>query len=139
MIKSMNMRIGIFVSFIALFLFLVGIGTIQAAPALDCGKYCAADPPGSLEFPTGKTCICNPLQSTSFTGVVDKILNILFFIAIAIAPVMIIMAGFGLLTGGGNPENVTKARQMLVWTAVGFGIILLSKGIVMILRNIIGF
>ncbi|MDO8474187.1 MAG: pilin [bacterium] len=90
--------------------------------------------------PKDKTCICNPLgQGTKFTDVVDRILNILFFIAIAVAPVMIIVAGFKFLTGGGNPETLQGARQMLIWTAVGFGIILLSKGIVMILRSIIGF
>ena len=70
---------------------------------------------------------------------VDRILNILFFAAIAVAPVMILVAGFRFLTGGGNPETLKGARQMLIWTAVGFGIILLSKGIVIILRNVIGF
>lgn len=87
----------------------------------------------------GTVIIRNPLQTESFTGVVDKILNIIFFVAIAVAPVMIIVAGFKFLTGGGNPETLQGARQMLVWTAVGFGIILLSKGIVLILRNVIGF
>lgn len=89
--------------------------------------------------PEGSICIQNPLQTTSFTGVVDKILDILFFVAIAVAPVMIIVAGFKFLTGGGDPKNLTTARQMLIWTGVGFGIILLSKGIVMILKSVIGF
>ena len=90
--------------------------------------------------PSNKTCICNPLgQGTGFTDVVDRILNIIFFVAIAVAPVMIIVAGFKFLTGGGNPETLQGARQMLIWTAVGFGIILLSKGIVFIVRGIIGF
>jgi len=83
--------------------------------------------------------ICNPLTTAKFTDVVDRILNILFFVAIAVAPVMIIVAGFRFLTGGGNPETLQGARQMLIWTAVGFGIILLSKGIVFIVRGIIGF
>ena len=74
-----------------------------------------------------------------FTDVVDRILNIIFFVAIAVAPVMIIVAGFKFLTGGGNPETLKGARAMLIWTGVGFGIILLSKGIVVILRGVIGF
>ena len=89
--------------------------------------------------PTGSVCIQNPLTTSKFTDVVDRILNILFFAAIAVAPVMILVAGFRFLTGGGNPETLKGARQMLIWTAVGFGIILLSKGIVIILRNVIGF
>mgnify|MGYP001593188687 CR=1 FL=1 len=89
--------------------------------------------------PAGSVCIQNPLTTEKFTDVVDRILNILFFVAIAVAPVMILIAGFRFLTGGGNPETLKGARQMLIWTAVGFGIILLSKGIVMILRGVIGF
>lgn len=98
-----------------------------------------ATPATTVFPPEGKVCICNPLTTTKFTDVVDRILNILFFVAIAVAPVMVIVAGFRFLTGGGNPETIQGARQMLVWTGVGFGIILLSKGLVIILRNIIGF
>ena len=135
-----NMRIGILAFCIASFLFVASAGIIYAATASSCTDYCTnigtATP---KDFPPGKTCICNPLTTAKFTDVVDRILNILFFVAIAVAPVMIIVAGFKFLTGGGNPETLQAARQMLVWTGVGFGIILLSKGIVIILRNIIGF
>lgn len=89
--------------------------------------------------PPGSVCIQNPLTTEKFTDVVDRILNILFFVALAVAPVMIIVAGFKFLTGGGDPKNITAARQMLIWTGVGFSIILLSKGIVLIVRGVIGF
>ena len=124
----------------------VGFSTVFAAKPLapKCGEYCESYNADTKEFtldpPDKTTCICNPLgQGTGFTDVVDKILNIIFFVAVAVAPVMIIVAGFKFLTGGGNPETLQGARQMLIWTAVGFGIILLSKGIVIILRNVIGF
>jgi len=119
----------------------------QVSVETDCGSpefICIGDTADDekLEGLCQKTtgiAICNPLTTTSFTDVVDRILNILFFVAIAVAPVMIIVAGFKFLTGGGNPETLQGARQMLIWTAVGFGIILLSKGIVFIVRGIIGF
>lgn len=105
--------------------------------------YCNSYNPKTKEFdfnPPDKTvCICNPLTTSKFTDVVDRILNIIFFVALAVAPVMIIVAGFKFLTGGGDPKNLTSAKQMLIWTGVGFGIILLSKGIVVILRGVIGF
>lgn len=142
MIKSNNMKIGIISLCIASFMLVTGISAVYAAvPASDCTDYCAnIGTPSAKDFPTGKTCICNPLgQGTGFTDVVDKILNIIFFVAIAVAPVMIIVAGFKFLTGGANPETLKSARMMLIWTAVGFGIILLSKGIVLILRGVLGF
>ncbi|OHA67831.1 MAG: hypothetical protein A3C82_01470 [Candidatus Wildermuthbacteria bacterium RIFCSPHIGHO2_02_FULL_47_12] len=146
--------------FLSLFLTIISSGSFSmvfaAAPqgvALTCDDYCKSyglpkpsDPKGPdnepqflKDPPPNRTCICNPLTTSKFTDVVDRILNIIFFVAIAVAPVMIIVAGFKFLTGGGDPKNVTAARQMLIWTAVGFGIILLSKGIVFILRGVIGF
>ncbi len=136
----MNMRIAVIPFLILSFLLVAGIGTVYAVPASGCTDYCTNIGKASAkEFPTGKTCICNPLTTEKFTDVVDRILNILFFVALAVAPVMILVAGFKFLTGGGNPETLKGARQMLVWTGVGFGIILLSKGIVIILRSVIGF
>lgn len=149
-IKSENMKYAIFV-FILSFLLLSGSWVLanpgHGAPdphthAATCTNYCdvlKTTPPANFFPPESKVCICNPLTTIKFTDVVDRILNILFFVAIAVAPIMILVAGFKFLTGGGNPETLQGARQMLIWTAVGFGIILLSKGIVFIVRGIVGF
>jgi len=115
--------------------------TIQAVPPGtpgSCAKYCVTLDRAHLPSGTA-VCICNPLTTMKFTDVVNRILNIIFFISIAVAPVMIIVAGFKFLTGGGDPKVLASARQMLIWTGIGFGIILLSKGIVVILRGVIGF
>lgn len=155
-IKSINMK-QLFALILTLFslgafspVYVQAVGVCSACEqdtvATDCGTglICMGDTvldnklQGLCQKTTG-IAICNPLTTEKFTDVVDRILNILFFISIAIAPVMIIVAGFKLLTGGGDPKNVTSARQMLMWTAIGFGIILLSKGLVIILRNVIGF
>jgi hypothetical protein len=146
-ILYVKMKRILFLSLLLAAISFAGFSAVFAADkASDCNEYCSflnkKDAEGSdlskLQ-PDNKTCICNPLTTTKFTDVVDRILNILFFVAIAVAPVMIIVAGFRFLTGGGNPETLKGARQMLIWTAVGFGIILLSKGIVFIVRNVIGF
>jgi hypothetical protein len=145
-ILYVKMKKIVFFSLFLVFVASVGFSMVFAAklPAPGCGEYCKSYNAVSKEFtldpPNNTTCICNPLgQGTGFTDVVDRILNIIFFVAIAVAPVMIIVAGFKFLTGGGNPETLKGARMMLMWTAVGFGIILMSKGIVFIVRGIIGF
>lgn len=150
MIRWKNMKYVLFV-FIFSFLLLNGSWVFanlgHGAPdphthAASCTNYCDVLKevlPADFFPPENKVCICNPLTTTKFTDVVDRILNILFFVALAVAPVMIIVAGFKFLTGGGDPKNITAARQMLIWTGVGFGIILLSKGIVLIVRGVIGF
>ncbi|MDO8633035.1 MAG: pilin [Candidatus Wildermuthbacteria bacterium] len=89
--------------------------------------------------PAGFSCICNPLQAKTFTDLINNIMNFLFGVSIVVIPIMVVFAGFMFLTAGGNPAQFTKARGLLLWTAVGFGVILLAKGLTTVLRQIIGF
>ena len=86
---------------------------------------------------TGKTAICNPLKAPSFTGVIDNLLRFLFNIAIVVAPIVIITAGFMFLTGGDNPDKIYKAKMLMMWAAIGFIIILLSRGLITVIEVII--
>lgn len=105
-----------------------------------CQTYCDNLSRGVQDTqPVGQTCICNPLQAKTFTDVINNILNFLFGVSIVIIPIMVVFAGFMFLTAGGNPAQFTKARGLLLWTAVGFGVILLAKGLTTVLRKIIGF
>ncbi|MCH7828698.1 hypothetical protein IH982_02395 [Patescibacteria group bacterium] len=83
--------------------------------------------------------ICNPLQTENFTGIVNNILDILFNFALLLTPLMIVVAGIMFVTAGGSPERISTAKRILLWTAVGFVIILLAKGLIVVLRAIIGF
>lgn len=103
-----------------------------------------ADPPEEPNFssifsPPSTTCICNPLQAKGLFDVITPILNFLFNIALVLAPLMIVVAGILFVTATGDPAKISRAKQMLIWTGVGFGIILLAKGLIAVLRAIIGF
>jgi len=106
-------------------LFVLPLGVYAA----DCGQTC----------PPGQICLQNPLKACSFTDLIDNILTFLFNIAIVVLPIMVVFAGFMFLTAGGNPSQVGKARDLLLWTMVGFGVILLARGLTEVLRKIIGF
>ena len=83
-------------------------------------------------------CIQNPLNTICFSGILDSILNIIFTLSLIVVPFVVIYVGFLFVTGGDNPQQLTKARNTLIWTAVGFGVILISKGLPFILKNILG-
>lgn len=87
--------------------------------------------------PTGSVCIKNPLSSNSFSDLFDTIVNFVFTLSIPIAVLMVMYAGFILLSGGADPKKFSQARDMLVWTAVGFLIILLSKGLPFVIKDIL--
>jgi len=51
-------------------------------------------------------------------------LNIAYFIAGIIAVVMIIISGFTLVTNGGEPDAVKKARNIILYAVIGLVVIL---------------
>jgi len=42
------------------------------------------------------------------------------------------------LTAGGNPANIKKAQAIIIWTAVGLLVVLLAKGLISVIKAVIG-
>ena len=80
----------------------------------------------------------NPLEWDTIEEVIEGIIDFIFWAAVAIAPLMIIITGAYFLTSGGNPEKVRKAKDIILWTVVGLTIVLLAKGIISVVKQIIG-
>lgn len=81
----------------------------------------------------------NPLGTTtgSIPALICKVLD--FLSKMVMPPVAVFMAlyaSFLLLTSAGSPGRVTSARQVLVFTVIGAGIILLSVPIVALVMSI---
>ena len=109
---------------------------VLAAPASDCTEYCGD--PKSYDPPTGQVCICNPLQGENIESIVNNVIDFIFNIAIFLAPLMIIYAGVLFVTAGGNPEQVKKAKAVIIWTLIGFVLVLVSKGVSDLIETLIG-
>ncbi len=80
----------------------------------------------------------NPLKAKNLTELVDNLLNFLFTLAIIGAPILLVIAGVMFMTAAGNPARISTARNMLMWTIIGFGVILLAKGLVALLQGVLG-
>lgn len=91
-----------------------------------------------VSFASYALTIENPLQSDDVADIVKGIWKVIFTIAIAVVPLMAIVAGFMFMTAGGNPEKVNQAKKFLLWLVVGTAIILLAGGIVQFIRKILG-
>jgi len=74
-------------------------------------------------------------QPGQVVGFINKVGDWFFTILMAVAGVFIILAAWTFLTAGGNPDNVTKARQMLIYAAVGIAVGVLAKGIPYLIEN----
>ncbi len=79
----------------------------------------------------------NPLGTTSFTDVLNRILQGLTIIAIPVVAIIVVVAGFQLITSGGNPEKRTKAKDMILWAAIGFGVLLMADSVALIVKSLL--
>ncbi|MCJ7786976.1 pilin [Patescibacteria group bacterium] len=120
-------------SYILLIIFVVGVIFFIPVSTSAIATTCPGTP-----CPAGQICIENPLCAESFEDLLNTIVNFIFWIAIAIAPLMIMIAAFFLLTAGGDPKRIDTAKQIILWTVIGLAIILLAKGLISVLRQIIG-
>lgn len=79
----------------------------------------------------------NPLGSNATT--LNQVLaNILDAIVLLLSPVIVIMliySGFLFVAAQGKAEELTKAKQTLMYTLIGAAIILGAKGIAMVIQN----
>ena len=80
------------------------------------------------------------LPDTDAAGVmvtISKVANWVFTILIIAAVFVVLISAFTFVTGGGDPAQVTKARTMLIWAAVGIIVALLAKGFPLLIRNFV--
>ncbi len=82
--------------------------------------------------------IDNPLAADSFQELIDGLINIIFYLAIAIAPIMFIVAGFYFITAAGEPEKINIAKKMILWTLIGLLVVMSAKGIIALFGEMFG-
>ena len=61
---------------------------------------------------------------------IEEIGNWIFTALMILAAIFLVMAGFFFITAGGNPENINKARQMLINALIGVAVGVGARGLV---------
>lgn len=88
--------------------------------------------------PEGKICIRNPLCAETFEDLINAIIDFIFYVAIALVPLMVIIAGFCFASAGGDPKKVETAKKIILYTVIGLSIVLLAKGLYVMIEKVIG-
>lgn len=81
--------------------------------------------------------IHNPIHAPHFAALVDGIIRFVFLVAVALAPLMIIIGAFYILTAGADPKRVETGRNIILYTVIGFTIVLLGRALVYVIQNIL--
>ena len=86
---------------------------------------------GSGSAPGGANVkLLNPLGTTGSNGLeafLGSILDFVIRIGTVVVVLMMVYVGFKFVTAQGDPGEITKAREMLLWTVVGALVLLGSK------------
>lgn len=86
---------------------------------------------GSSSCTNGQGGLCNPLKVDTLQALLVDILGFIIQIGTVIIVLMLVLTGFKFVLARGNPTELSKAKEMLVWTLIGALIILGSKAIAM--------
>ena len=81
--------------------------------------------------------LTNPITATSVQAIISAVSNWLYAIAFALVPVMILIGAFYILTAAGDPEKVNKGKNIIMWTIIGLGIVIISTGISELIKNLL--
>src|SRR3989338_7853503 len=82
-----------------------------------------------IEDPLGK--------GANFNTIINNLVRFANSILAPLSTLMILIAGFLYMTGGGIPEKIKTAHKVLIWALVGIGIVLLANGAEAIIRSIL--
>jgi type IV secretion system pilin len=82
--------------------------------------------------------IPNPLKVTSISSLIDRIVDYVIGIASIILPLVIIWGAYQMIWSGGDLEKIISGRKTITYAIIGFALILISKGIAMIVAEIMG-
>lgn len=77
----------------------------------------------------------NPLQATSITGIIEKIVDLIIFLGIIAAVFMFVFIGFKFVWAQGDSSALKEARQWFLYAVIGTAILISSKVIVEVIKG----
>ncbi len=81
----------------------------------------------------------NPLgPNTTITSLIQKILEFLVLLGAPVATLMIIIGAYQMLFAGGSPEKFETGKKTILYTVIGYIIILLALGLASVIKDILG-
>lgn len=117
------------------------------SPDPNCGTKLDPGGSGRKVMDKGRGGVCHPKDAVvlcplsthgDIKDIVDAVTNYIFYIALAVAPLMILIGAFVFLTSGGVAEKATLGKKIIRWAIIGLAIVLFAKAIMSIVSYILG-
>ena len=97
-----------------------------------------APPPNGNGNGNGGIPLINPLKADTLGEAINNFINFLFFLGMAVGPILIIYAAFLLLTAAGDATKINKAKTIIFWTLIALAIIVFAKGLPAAIKGAMG-
>ncbi|OGY63646.1 MAG: hypothetical protein A3I89_02830 [Candidatus Harrisonbacteria bacterium RIFCSPLOWO2_02_FULL_41_11] len=81
--------------------------------------------------------IPNPLGTNNLAELINTIISRLIFLGAPIVTLMILIGAFQILTAAGDEQKIITARRTILYTVIGYALLLLSAGITSIIKDIL--
>ena len=79
---------------------------------------------------SGDVSSCQEEGDNNFTTIITRVINIFSILIGAISVIMIIIGGFRYIISGGDQNNVTAAKNTIMYAIIGLVVVLFSQVIV---------
>lgn len=89
-----------------------------------------------IPFAIQAVTIPNPLKADTFEDLLNSIIDFIFYLALGITPLMIVIAGFYFITAEGNPAKIETGKTLIKWALIGLIIVICAKGLIQLLQEI---
>jgi len=87
---------------------------------------------------SGDVTLVNPLGTscTDLTCPATAVINFLFTIAIPLCGIMVLVGGFQMMTAAGDPEKFGKGKKTILYSVIGFVVILLAGSVAALIQSV---
>ena len=90
-----------------------------------------------IETQPGGITLHNPAGSDTISGLINNITSGLVTIATPIVAIMVLIGAFQILFAAGDPEKFKRGKKTILYTIIGYAIILVASGITSIIKNLL--
>ncbi len=92
----------------------------------------------SAQFVLAQIEFLNPIKYKTLQDLINAVANFIFWVSLAITPLMVLVGAFYIMTAAGNPKNVQLGQKIILYAAIGLALILFARGIVALVRYVMG-
>ncbi|MDO8524510.1 MAG: CARDB domain-containing protein [bacterium] len=84
-----------------------------------------------------KPVVCSLTKFDNPDDLINNVSGWIFKLALIIAPLMILLGGFYMLTAAGEPARSTQGKTIITWALVGLAVILAAKAFISIITSVL--